>query len=178
MIPSPPEQPWADTVDAVLRASAVDRATGLASSDADARLRHYGDNEIPAAPPVAMWRRVLDQFADPLVVLLLAAIVISVLAWVSDGAEGFPIEATVIATIVILNASIGTWQEGRAIKAVAGLRRLTALQSTVLRDGHVQRIDAAALVPGDVGFTAVFTVGNQNAMPSIFNDDCFGSPFM
>ena len=65
----------------------------------------------------------LHQFDDPLVLLLLVAIVISLGAWFSDGADEVPLEAVVIAAIVLLNAIIGFWQEARAIEAVEGARR-------------------------------------------------------
>jgi hypothetical protein len=69
-------------------------------------------------PRIALWRRALRQFADPLVLLLLVAIAISTAAWIADGVERVPAEPLVIAAIVVLNAAIGTWQEERAVEAV------------------------------------------------------------
>ena len=83
-------------------------------------------------------------------VLLLVAIGISTLAWATDGAEGSPLEAIVIAVIVVANAVIGTWQEDRAIKAVAALRRMAGTHCTVVRDGRNQTIASPELVCGDL----------------------------
>jgi magnesium-transporting ATPase (P-type) len=90
------------------------------------------------------------QFTDPLVVLLLVAIVISLVAWWVDGANEAPLEAIVIAIIVALNAAIGFWQESRAIEAVAALKRLSATHARVMRDGEICSVPADVVVPGDV----------------------------
>jgi potassium/sodium efflux P-type ATPase len=128
----------------------TDLRVGLTSEEAARRLAEVGPNELHAAPPVTVWRRLARQFTDPLVLLLLAAIAISLLAWLSDGGGGAPLEAIVIAAIVVVNAVIGTWQEDRAIKAVAALRRLAGTHATVVRDGRTQPIASGDLVPGDV----------------------------
>jgi magnesium-transporting ATPase (P-type) len=132
-------QPWAEQAHDVVEHHETDPGAGLSSEAAAERLQQLGPNEIAQTPPTPLWRRLAAQFNDPLVLLLLAAIVISLIAWWSDGLEGFPIEAAVIAAIVLLNAGIGTWQESRALDAVAALRRLSALQSSVIRDGRAQR---------------------------------------
>ncbi|RLE26157.1 MAG: cation-translocating P-type ATPase, partial [Actinobacteria bacterium] len=82
--------------------------------------------------------------------LLLAAIVISLMAWAFDGAEEAPIEAIVIAVIVIANAIIGYWQEAKATKAVEALQEMAATKATVMRDGIASSIPNTQLVPGDV----------------------------
>src|SRR5690606_34824362 len=96
------------------------------------------------------WRRFLAQFRDPLVYLLIAAVVISVVAWMVEGARGWPVDALVIAVIVLLNAVLGFVQEAKASNAVAELARMTEVSSSVLRDGSVHRIPSRELVPGDV----------------------------
>jgi Ca2+-transporting ATPase len=142
--------PWATPIDEVVTIYATDLERGLSSHEAAARLARDGPNEIAAAPPTPWWVRLGRQFTDPLVILLLVAIVISLLAWWSDGAGETPLDAIVIAAIVVLNAGIGYWQEAKAIEAVAALRRLSATHATVLRDGRVARIPTAELVVGDV----------------------------
>ena len=96
------------------------------------------------------WRRVLAQFQDPLVYLLLGAIVVALVAWLIEGREGLPVDAIVIAMVVVANAVLGFVQEARAANAVAALARMTAVTSSVLRDGERRRIPSAELVPGDI----------------------------
>ncbi|AQX14710.1 haloacid dehalogenase [Tessaracoccus lapidicaptus] len=134
----------------VTLALAVDPAEGLSLAEVAARREIHGPNELRATPPDPAWRRFLRQFADPLIYLLLAAIVISIIAWAVDGAVGLPVDATVIALIVAANAVIGYVQENRAERAVAALADLTATRSTVLRDGLLTTVASTDLVPGDI----------------------------
>ena len=112
--------------------------------------RRFGANALDPAERIPAWRKLLAQFADPLIYLLLAAAAVSVVAWVADGADGVPYEAIVIAMIVVLNGALGFVQEARAEQAVAALQRMAAATAGVLRDGRPQRIAAADVVPGDV----------------------------
>ncbi len=128
----------------------VDAEVGLSDEEAAARLRSDGPNVLDAQPPVPLWRRVLRQFEDPLVYLLLVAMAISTIAWWFEGAQGLPLDVVVIALIVVLNALIGFIQEGRAEEAVAALARMTAATSTVLRSGRLIAIPSAEIVRGDV----------------------------
>ena len=123
---------------------------GLTAQHALQRLRDNGSNELRSAPRVPAWRRMLRQFQDPLIYLLLAAIGIALLAWAIEGRAGWPVDAIVIAAIVILNGVLGHVQEAKAESAVAALARMTAVTSGVLRDGRVQRVPSAELVRGDV----------------------------
>jgi magnesium-transporting ATPase (P-type) len=128
----------------------VDPGRGLTADEARARLAHHGPNELRSAPPVALWRKVLAQFQDPLIYLLLAGIVISLGAWAAEGARGVPVDALVIGIVVVANAVLGYVQEAKAADAVAALAVLTAANSTVLRDGRLTTVPSAELVPGDV----------------------------
>ncbi|MBC7604763.1 MAG: cation-translocating P-type ATPase [Ramlibacter sp.] len=123
---------------------------GLTSSEAARRLAQDGPNELVAAPPVPKWRRLLAQFQDPLIYLLLVAIAIALAAWIFDGMNGWPVDALVIATIVILNGVLGYVQEIKAHDAVAALARMSAPTASVVRDGQVQRVPSAGLVKGDL----------------------------
>ncbi len=127
-----------------------DPEAGLTRADAAGRLAAHGPNTLRAAAETPLWRRVLHQFADPLVYLLLVAVVISGVAWVADGAQGAPVDVLVILAILIANAVIGLVQEQRAKDAVAALGRLTAASATVVRDGRLQQVPADDLVPGDL----------------------------
>ena len=128
----------------------ADLEAGLTSDEAARRLAADGANELRASPPVAAWRRVLAHFQDPLVYLLLAAIVIALAAWMIEGADGWPVDAIVIAAVVLLNAVLGYVQEVKAVDAVAALDRMTAATSAVERDGRERRVPSAELVWGDL----------------------------
>nr|MDQ2697798.1 cation-transporting P-type ATPase [Actinomycetota bacterium] len=134
----------------VARVLGVDPDVGLSAADAAARLAASGPNELRSARRNPLWRKVLAQFTDPLIVLLLVAVVVSVVAWILEGAEGWPIDAIVILAIIVLNAVLGLVQEARAEQAVAALAVMTAAHSTVLRDGELRTIQSAELVPGDI----------------------------
>ena len=134
----------------VARRLDVDPETGLSDAEAARRLAADGPNELRPKKPVPFWRKVLAQFQDPLIYLLLVAVVISLIAWWVDGASGVPVDATVIAAIVLLNAFLGYTQEAKAEDAVAALGVMTAASSTVLREGRLTTVPSTELVRGDV----------------------------
>jgi P-type Ca2+ transporter type 2C len=138
----------------VLGSLGVDPASGLGTAEAARRLARAGRNRLDPAAQVPAWRKLLAQFADPLIYLLLVAIAISVIAWALEGAQGVPFEAIVIALIVVANAVLGFIQERKAEQAVAALQRMAAPAATVLRDGAQVRVPAEELVPGDIMLVA------------------------
>lgn len=142
--------PACEDVAVVAGRLAVDPELGLSAGEAAARLATHGPNVLRPARRTPVWRRVLAQSADPLIVLLLAAVVVSVVAWAVEGAEGWPTDALVILAILGLNAVLGLVQEYRAEQAVAALAVMTRAHSTVLRDGELRTVPSEALVPGDV----------------------------
>ncbi len=142
--------PWLNGVDEVARSVGGNRTTGLSSAEASERLARVGPNRLDSATEVPAWHKFLAQFADPLVYLLLGAIVVSFVAWALEGAEGPPFEAIVIAIIVVTNAVLGFVQERRAEEAVAALQRMAAATASVVRDGGEERIPAEEIVPGDL----------------------------
>ena len=144
-----PDPSLLDAAD-VLAALGSDAETGLSGQEAARRLVSVGPNELAATAPTPRWRTFLAQFHDPLIALLLGAIVISALAWVVEGRHGAPVDAIVIAAIVLLNAVLGTAQQARADDAVAALQRMSATMATVLRDGAQVQVPTRELVPGDV----------------------------
>ncbi|MDX2381547.1 MAG: HAD-IC family P-type ATPase [Acidimicrobiia bacterium] len=147
---APPARAWALDLDDLGDALGTDFERGLSATEASERLAEGGPNELEETPAESMWRRAVRQFRDPLVLLLLAAIVISTVAWVVDGTSEAPIEPIVIAAIVALNAVIGIWQEGKALAAVAALRRLASTHAVIVRDGVAVPRPTAELVIGDV----------------------------
>ena len=144
------QDPSCVDIDAVAAELEVVPTTGLSTQEAARRLREDGPNELRAKEPVPTWRKILAQFQDPLIYLLLAAVVISLVSWFVEGAHGVPVDAVVIALVVILNAVLGYTQEARAEDAVAALGSMTAATSTVLRDGRLVTVPSADLVLGDV----------------------------
>jgi P-type Ca2+ transporter type 2C len=145
-----PDDPSLLAGDAVARALGTDVEHGLATAEAARRLAQYGANVLRAKPSQALWRRLLAQFQDPLVYLLLAAVAIALAAWLIEGREGWPVDAIVITVVVVLNAALGFVQEAKAENAVAALARMTAVTSSVLREGELRRIPSSELVPGDL----------------------------
>ena len=115
---------------------------GLSGKEATKRLREYGRNELEEKRPPSVAERMLSQLMDPLIYVLLAAGGISVFL----GERG---DAVIIAAVVLLNATVGVIQEGKAQKALESLKKLTTRKALVRRDGKLLEMDAAELVPGD-----------------------------
>jgi Ca2+-transporting ATPase len=128
-----------------------DLENGLSRSEARARLRDAGPNVLEAAGGRTLLVMFLSQFADFMILVLLAAALIS--AFIGEA-----MDTVAIVVILLLNAVIGAAQEYRAERAVAALRRMAAPRARVLRDGRQQQIAAAALVPGDL---VLLEAGNQ-----------------
>ena len=133
----------------VVRSFGADLERGLTAQEVARRLAEDGDNVMLSKPAVAKWRKVLAQFTDPLIFLLLAAVVVSLVAWLFEGASGVPVDAVVIAAIVLANALLGFAQQTRAENAVAALQVMTEVTSAVIRDGKNIRVPSANLVRGD-----------------------------
>ena len=134
----------------IAEALRTDVERGLDAAEARVRLARGGRNELRAAPAVPAWKRLLAQFHDPLIYLLLAAIVVTLVVWEIEGQAGWPFDAIVIAVIVVLNAILGFVQEARAENAAAALAKMTQVSSGVIRDGTLLRIPSAELVCGDL----------------------------
>lgn len=123
------------------------RPAGLSDPEAAERLNRYGPNEI-AFQKTPAWLRLLRQFRDPMVVILLAtATVTGILT--AFGNHMLP-DTLVILGVVLLNALLGFFQEGKAEGALDALRNMMVQEALVLRDSDQRRIDAKQLVPGDI----------------------------
>jgi Ca2+-transporting ATPase len=142
--------PYRQTVATVVARFHSDAARGLTSAAAKEALAQYGPNELPTVPPEPAWKRFLAQFQNPLTMLLIAATVISFVAWIIEEEGGLPYEALTILAIVILNAVLGYVQENRAEQAVAALQAMASPTTRVLRDGQQQQIPTREVVPGDI----------------------------
>jgi P-type Ca2+ transporter type 2C len=144
--------PHREPAEEVVSALRSDVARGLSRAEAQRRLEQYGPNRLKSAPEAPWWQRLLEQFQNFLVIILLVATVISMVEWLlQDPREtALPYEAIVILAIVVLNALLGFLQESRAERSVRALMALAAPESTVVRDGERQRIPAEEIVPGDI----------------------------
>jgi magnesium-transporting ATPase (P-type) len=144
------EPVWALEAERVVADLATDATVGLTDVEAGRRRAVHGPNELPVTLPPPWWRRLAGQLADPVVYLLLVAMAVSIAAWLVEGTDGLPLDAVVIAVIVVANAFFGFLQERRAESALAALRVMTRHEATVVRDGETERLPAADLVPGDL----------------------------
>ena len=128
-------------------------ASGLSSEDAKNRLTQYGPNKLIERGGVSPLKIFLGQFKDIFVLMLLAAIVISLFIAFNESAaptlEDYA-DSIIIGVIVALNAVVGFVQEYRSEKAIEAMRKMTAPQASVLRDGGEAVIPAEEIVPGDV----------------------------
>jgi hypothetical protein len=125
------------------RGVVVAAAEGLSSSQAAARLVADGANVLPARHRVELWRRVLLQLRDPLVLVLLAAAVLTV-------ATGDWADAAIIALVVVVNTTVSVAQEVKADRAITALSAMAAPEARVLRDGTQRLVPAADVVIGDL----------------------------
>ncbi|AGF51826.1 cation-transporting ATPase; E1-E2 ATPase [Synechocystis sp. PCC 6803] len=130
---------------------------GLAEKTVMERRRTYGLNEITTIAGRNNWQILLDQFTNVMLLMLIGVAIISgALDLISlrlgeETMEGFPFKDTIaIFAIVILNGLLGYFQESRAEKALAALKKMASPKVQVLRDGDRQEIKAASLVPGDI----------------------------
>lgn len=121
----------------------TDRENGLTEDETRVRLKEYGPNILKEGKKKTPAEAFLEQLNDPLIcVLLVAALVSFLLKEVSD--------AIIIAVVIIVNATVGVIQEGKAQKALESLKKLTSPKAVVRRGGIVREIPAAELVKGDL----------------------------
>jgi len=116
---------------------------GLDSAEAGRRLQQHGPNQLQDSGHRPLWHLILKQFSDFMILVLLAAALVS-------GFIGDLIDAIAILVIIALNAVIGVVQEFRAERAIAALKAMAAPTARVRRRGRVQELPAAELVPGDL----------------------------
>lgn len=119
---------------------------GLSKAEAEKRLSEYGRNELAEGEKRSVFMKFLDQFKDLMIIILMAAAILSV---VTEGMEGLT-DAIIIMAVVILNAAFGVYQEGQAEAAIEALKSMSSPLARVRRDGHVVEVDSKELVPGDI----------------------------
>lgn len=118
---------------------------GLSSAEAEQRLKEFGRNQLKEMPRPSFLSLLVAQLKDFVVMLLIAAAIISM-------ALGETIDAVAILAIVVLNAVLGIVQERRAEEAIAALKKLSAPEAQVIRDGQRTNVSGELLVPGDIVF--------------------------
>jgi H+-transporting ATPase len=132
------KQPPADT----LKALGVDAARGLAAQEARERLARFGANEIEAKEE-PLWHRVFRRFWGPIPWMIEIAAILSAVVGKWD-------DFGIILVMLLVNAGLDFFQEGRALNALRALRKRLAMETVVLRDGTFTTVPARELVPGDV----------------------------
>ncbi len=142
------------TPEEVLKELAVEPASGLPEQTAASRLAEYGENRLEAKAPPTLFQRFMHQMKDAMVIILLVAAAISlalcIYEQVVEGKPGDWVEPIVIVAIVILNAVLGVAQESKAEAALASLKKLSAPNARVRRDGQLVTRPSYELVPGDI----------------------------
>jgi len=137
------QQAYKESREHVIGKLMADPANGLSASEAVRRLEQFGPNTLREKKKQPLIVKILNQFKDVMVLILIAATIISAFL-------GEILDAAVILAIVVINAVLGVVQEGRAERAIEALMKLTSPQARVIRDGKQQIIEAADLVPGDL----------------------------
>ncbi len=123
--------------------------SGLTATEAGERLVKYGANELRGKKKPSLFKVFLRQFLSPLIYVLLAAGIISLVSQFITGEEHF-IDVIVIFGVIILNAVIGTFQESQAEKAMEALLEMAAPKAKVRRNGKIETIPGREIVPGDI----------------------------
>ena len=138
--------------EAVLTDLVTNQKLGLTSEEVKSRQEKYGENKLQEKKKKTMFQRFMDQFKDPMIIILLIAAAISfglaIYNFKHDPMEIF--EPILILLIVVLNAVMGVMQESKAEKALEALKNMSAPHARVIRDGEEKIINASELVVGDI----------------------------
>ncbi len=133
----------------VVKDVASDDTYGLAPEEAAARLEKNGLNKLKEAEKDPLWKRFFAQMADPMIIMLIVAAVISALTGLAQGEADFA-DVIIISFVVVVNAVLGVVQESKAEEALAALQEMSAAQSKVVRGGNVVSVPSSELVVGDL----------------------------
>lgn len=129
--------------DEVLSDLNVDPEVGLNENEVELRLGKYGPNELKEEEGTTLLSKLIAQFSDFLILILIGAAIISIIV-------GEAKDAIVILAIVIVNAFLGIYQEGKAEKALEALKKMASPNAKVVRDGKAVVVPASTLIPGDI----------------------------
>lgn len=123
---------------------------GLSAAESAARIKQYGQNQLPQKPRQSVLVMFFKQFLDIMTLILLGAAAVSMVVSVVTGTKSELVDAFIILGIVLINAFIGFWQERKAERSMEELQNLTRPECKVLHDGVTSKIASACLAPGDV----------------------------
>lgn len=137
---------YSDTPRQVLDTLDTDPDQGLTQGEGARRLAGYGENKLEKAKPPGLFRQVLAQLRDPMILVLLAA---AALSFFAGGGQDW-LDTAIILLIVVFNTVISVSQEDNARKALEALEKLAAPRARVLREGVERRLESTHLVPGDI----------------------------
>ena len=134
----------------LLTSLSTDEARGLTDEQVKTLRAEHGENRLQEKKKKTMFWRFIDQFRDAMILILIAAAIISFVVAITEGNPKEFFEPLLILFIVILNAVMGVMQESKAEKALDALKSLSAPHARVIRGGEERIVDAAELVPGDI----------------------------
>ncbi len=141
---------YAEPLDSVLSEVSTNASSGLTEAEAVQRLAKNGENRLKEKKKKSNFQRFVDQFKDVMIIILIIAAIVSFGVIVIEKNWGELFEPALILLIVILNAVMGVYQEGKAEKALDALKNMSAPHAKVLRNGVETVIDASKLVVGDI----------------------------
>ena len=133
----------------VLKEQSTNAETGLTSAEAQKREAKYGPNKLKEEEKTPLWIRFFQQMADPMVIMLIVAAVISAVTGMIQGESEWA-DVIIIMAVVIINSALGVIQEAKSEEALAALQEMSAAQSKVIRDGKLITLHSSELVPGDI----------------------------
>ena len=134
----------------LLTSLSTDETRGLTDEQVKTLRAEHGENRLQEKKKKTMFWRFIDQFRDAMILILIAAAIISFVVAITEGNPKEFFEPLLILFIVILNAVMGVMQESKAEKALDALKSLSAPHARVIRGGEERIVDAAELVPGDI----------------------------
>ena len=138
------EKNWYNqSTEEVLKNLSTTKERGLSEEEAKKRLEEYGENALEAEKKKSFGEKLKEQFFDPMIIILIAAALVSI--FVGEG-----LDAGIIIAIVIVNAFLSIYQEGKAEEAIAALQKMSSPKAKVIRGGDHEEVDSNKLVPGDI----------------------------
>ena len=140
---------YLESKDKVLGELSSNEESGLSAAEASSRLSQYGPNELEKEEKTPLWKRFFEQMADPMVIMLIVAAVISAVTGMIQGEPEWA-DVIIIMTVVIINSVLGVVQEAKSEQALEALQQMSAAQSKVIRNGKMEHLPSAELVPGDI----------------------------